>query len=503
MPITDDRKLNDAMARAIPASVLKAISALESAGFEAWAVGGCVRDVMLGKDPHDWDLTTSATPAQMKKAMPFKSFDTGIQHGTVTFLVDGEPIETTVYRTEGVYSDGRHPDSIEFASTLEEDLSRRDFTMNAMAWSPTRGLADPYGGADDLDRGELKCVRNANERFDEDGLRVMRALRFASVYGLTIEEKTARAIHAKKGNLENVSAERIQTELSKMLAAPDGKHLASTMDEFCDVVFEFAPELEVMYGYDQANKHHDSDLWHHSLDTMANVENDPDLRLAALVHDIGKPECRSIDEDGQAHYLGHMKAGKNITENMMRRLKYPNSSIDDVAFLVSVHDERPAARAKSARRFLAKCGSEEKARRLLKLMNADASAHDPQTAETACSTLRDFEQLMNTEIEKSAAFSMKDMDFSGNDLIAMGWKPGREMGTELARLFEKVVDGDVPNSKKALITEVQEHARAKAESGARVYWTPETQDQIWVEGYVRSDGVKVRGHWRHRSKKQC
>ena len=215
MPITDDRKLNDAMARAIPASVLKAISALESAGFEAWAVGGCVRDVMLGKDPHDWDLTTSATPAQMKKAMPFKSFDTGIQHGTVTFLVDGEPIETTVYRTEGVYSDGRHPDSIEFASTLEEDLSRRDFTMNAMAWSPTRGLADPYGGADDLDRGELKCVRNANERFDEDGLRVMRALRFASVYGLTIEEKTARAIHAKKGNLENVSAERIQTELSK------------------------------------------------------------------------------------------------------------------------------------------------------------------------------------------------------------------------------------------------------------------------------------------------
>ena len=486
----------DKIRRAAPPYVMDAIATLEDAGYEAWAVGGCVRDVLLDRTPHDWDITTSATPEQMKAAMPYRSFDTGIEHGTVTFLIDGEQVETTVYRTEGKYSDGRHPDEVRFAHTLEEDLSRRDFTVNAMAWSPTRGIADLHGGVPDLDRNLIRCVGDPAERFSEDGLRIMRAMRFAAVYDMEIEADTAAAMHEKAYMLDKVSRERISSELTKMLAASNGEHLADIIDEFHDVVFRFAPELEVCYGYDQDNKHHDRDLWHHMLSTMADIEADPTLRLAALLHDAGKPESRTVGEDGQAHYYGHMDTGRDKAIQIMENLKYPRAEIDDVAFLISVHDLRPKATTKSARRFIARCGDEKRARDLLKLMKSDGRAHAPGSADYIVENLDAFEDLMEEQLAKNAMFSMKDMNLSGRDLIAMGWEPGPDMGTELKRLFSKVVDGEVANDKDALTDEVIKYGRSRQSSGEVIAWLPE--GKVWVEGYTRSDGVKVRGHWRKR-----
>ena len=486
----------DKIREAAPSYVMDALGALEDAGYEAWAVGGCIRDVLLGRAPHDWDITTSATPEQMKAAMPYKSFDTGIEHGTVTFLIDGVPVETTVYRTEGKYSDGRHPDEVRFAKTLAEDLSRRDFTVNAMAWSPTRGIADLHGGVEDLDRNLLRCVGDARERFSEDGLRIMRAMRFAAVYDMEIEADTAEAMHEKAYMLDKVSRERISSELTKMMTAADGAHLADIIDDFHDVVFRFAPELEICYGYEQDNKHHDRDLWQHMLSTMAGVEPDPTLRLAALLHDAGKPEAKSVSDDGQAHYYGHMETGRDKAIALMENLKYSRAEIDEVAFLISVHDLRPKATVKSARRFIARCGDDTRARKLLALMKSDGRAHAPDSADYIVENLDAFEVLMEDQLEKNAMFSMKDMAFSGRDLIEMGWEPGPAMGVELKRLFSKVVDGDVPNDKGELANEVVKHARQQRASGESVAWLPE--GKVWVEGYVRSDGVKVRGHWRKR-----
>ncbi|MDO4533745.1 MAG: HD domain-containing protein [Coriobacteriia bacterium] len=438
----------------VPEPVLAVMHELHNAGYEAFIVGGCVRDALLGREPHDWDMTTNATPDQMKEAVGFRSIDTGLKHGTITFLVDSEPIETTTYRTDGTYSDGRHPDSIEFARTLEEDLARRDFTVNAMAWAPDTGVVDPFGGTHDLEDRLLRCVGDARERFSEDGLRVMRALRFAAVYGFDVEEETARAVHEKKWMLGAVSKERICTELTKMMAAPDGRHLADIVGEFCDVVFEVIPELVVTYDFDQENPYHDRDLWTHLLDTMAAVEPDPDLRLAALLHDIGKPSVKTKGDDGIAHYLGHAEAGAAIVEPLLRRLKFSRRAIDEVTFLVAQHDNWPSATKKSARRFLARCGDEPMARKVLALMKADRAAHAEKLSHRSIDSLDGVEEYLDAVLAENTAFSVKDLAVSGDDLLAMGWRESPALGAELARLFDLVLAGDVPNEREALLAEI-------------------------------------------------
>ena len=443
------------IAGAAPEPVLAVMRELHTAGYEAHIVGGCVRDALLGREPHDWDMTTNATPDQMKAAVHFRSVDTGLKHGTVTFLVEGEPIETTTYRTDGEYSDGRHPDSIAFARTLEDDLARRDFTVNAMAWSPETGIADFFGGRNDLDAHLLRCVGDARKRFSEDGLRIMRGLRFAATYGFAIEESTASAIHEKKGMLEAVSRERICVELMKMMEAPDGRHLAEILDEFADVVFQVIPELEASYGFDQENPHHDRDLWTHLLDTMAAVEAKPELRLAALLHDIGKPAVKTKDADGIAHYLGHAETGAAMARKLMRRLKFPRKTIDEVDFLIAQHDNWPSATAKSARRFLARCGDEERARTLLALMKADRAAHAPQQGGKDADSLELFEDRLNEVLAENTAFAIRDLAIDGGDLIALGWHEGPELGDELARLFDLVIIGQVPNERAALLAAAQ------------------------------------------------
>ena len=439
------------MAQRVPVKVRAVMTQLRLAGFEAYAVGGCVRDALLGREPHDWDMTTNATPDQMKKAVSFHSIDTGLKHGTVTFIVEREPIEVTTYRIEGAYSDGRHPDSVEFATTLEEDLSRRDFTVNAMAWSDESGVVDPFGGIGDLQDKLLRCVGNASERFSEDGLRVMRALRFAAYYGFSLERGTACAVHEKKGMLSAVSEERICAELIRMMESPDGNHLADIVSQFSDVMFQIMPELAPAYGLDQENPHHDRDCWTHMVDVMAQMEPDPALRLAALLHDVGKPSCKVKGADGIAHYYGHAEKGAIIAKTLLNRLKFPRRIRDEVVFLVAQHDSWPAPTQRSARRFLARCGDEKRARRLLALMKADRRAHAPDSIEGKLADLEQFGVFMESALEEDAAFTVSDLAISGRDLLEKGWTEGPGLGTELQRLFDLVLSGDLPNERSALL----------------------------------------------------
>lgn len=442
----------------IPQSVREVMGVLRRAGHEAYVVGGCVRDTLLGRQPHDWDMTTSATPSQMKEVVSFHSIDTGLKHGTVTFIVDHEPIEVTTFRTEGDYTDGRHPDSIGFASTIEEDLSRRDFTVNALAWSDGTGIVDPFGGVPDLRNKTLRCVGDARIRFSEDGLRVMRALRFASVYGFAIEKSTASAAHEKRWMLSAVSAERICTELSKMLQASDGKHLAAIVKEFTDIMMQIMPELLPAHGLDQENPHHDRDCWTHMVDVMAQVEPDLTLRLAALLHDAGKPACKTKDENGVAHYHGHAEEGARIADRILRRLKFPRKTADEVVFLIRQHDNWPSANMRSARRFLARCGDVETAFMLLELMKADRAAHAPSSVAERAGDLEEFGFFIESALKEDTAFTVRDLEISGNDLIAMGWTEGPMLGAELQRLFDLVLSGELVNDRNALLTAAQEDA---------------------------------------------
>ena len=449
------KTLTDALAERTPSSVRAVMAQLQAAGYEAYIVGGCVRDALLGREPHDWDMTTNATPDQMKQALRFHSIDTGLKHGTVTFVVDHEPIEVTTFRTDGTYSDGRHPDHVEFAATLEEDLSRRDFTVNAMAWSDDTGVVDPFGGTQDLQQRLLRCVGDARERFSEDGLRVMRALRFAAVYGFDVEEATAEAAHDKKWMLSAVSVERISTELTKMMKAPDGQHLASIVKQFSDVMLQVLPELEPAFGMDQANPHHDRDCWTHMVDVMAQVPLDSTLRLAALVHDAGKPACKQMGPDGVAHYLGHAEVGAEIAESLMRRLKFPRRTTDEVVHLVRLHDSWPVPTKRSARRFLARCGDEETARKLLALMKADRAAHAPGSVVDKANELEEFGVYLEAALKEDTAFTVKDLEVNGHDLLERGWKEGPALGAELQRLFDLVLAGDLSNERDVLLEAMQ------------------------------------------------
>ena len=427
------------------------LDALEGAGHEAFLVGGCVRDSLLGRVPHDWDITTSATPEEMMVCVPYPHYDDGLVHGTVAFIVDGNVVEATTYRCEGKYSDGRHPDSISFARDIDEDLSRRDFTVNAMAFSPTRGLEDLFGGASDLENNVLRCVGNAKERFGEDALRIVRALRFCSVYGFEPDGETLSAANLLAPTLSRISRERISSELFRAMGAADGKHLAKMCDAFGDVLCAVIPELSVTRNFDQANPHHDRDLWHHLLDALAAAPKDPVIRLAALLQDIGKPPMQEFDDDGIGHYFGHMEKGAEMAENILSGLRFDGTTIGEVSFLIGNHHRRPELSARSVRRFISKCGNVERIDKLLELMRADASAHAPKTAEEKLSYIDELARLIDEEISRQAPFSISDMDFSGRDLIDLGWESGPALGSELKRLFSLVLDGEIPNEHDVIL----------------------------------------------------
>ncbi len=424
---------------------------LESAGFEAYAVGGCVRDSLLGKVPTDYDVTSSAAPDEMKAV--FKNehvIETGIKHGTLTVLINKNPIEITTFRVDKEYLDNRHPSKVEFTRSLKEDLARRDFTVNALAYSEKTGIVDLFGGAFDLEKGIIRCVGDPEKRFDEDALRIMRGLRFASVLGFEIEEKTSAAIKEKRELLKNVSAERLSSELIKLLC---GKNAAKILLEYSDVLSVFIPELSALKGFEQHHFRHDKDVLGHTAAVIDNIPPKPVLRLAAFFHDIAKPDSFSIDESGTGHFYGHAPLGAEKAEAILSRLRFDNETKKAVCELVRHHEDRFEPSPKAIKRVLGKIGS-SLYDDLLTLMYADDLGKKPEY-QNPKSFYDEYRLIAKKIVEEGECFYLKKLAVGGSDLISLGISPGPEMGRILNVLLEKVINGELSNEKEKLIEEIK------------------------------------------------
>ena len=429
------------------------IKKLEENGYEAYIVGGSVRDMMMGSEPSDTDITTNALPDRIKSVFrDYTVIETGIKHGTVTVMVDGTPVEITTYRTENGYSDGRHPDKVSFTSDIKEDLSRRDFTINSIAFNHSLGCIDLFGGREDIENKTIRCVGDPKTRFTEDSLRILRALRFSSILGFTIEENTSDAIHECKHLLKNVSAERIYTELSKMLC---GKNIRNVLTEYADVIAVPIPEIARIINFDQKNFHHKYDLLRHTAEVVANTPPEKHLRFAALLHDIGKPICQSFDEHSVAHYYKHPSIGAHIADEIMFRLKSDNINREKVVKLIKWHDTPIEENEHIIKRKLRAAG-EELLFDLYELQKADTLG----LADEYHDRLPHFERLkeMTQEILKQEqCFSLKDLKINGNDAAAVGLK-GKQIGNALNYALEAVIDGLIENKKDILINYIKENA---------------------------------------------
>ena len=438
----------------LPAPVSDLLGRLTRAGFSAYVVGGCVRDSLLGLDPHDWDICTSALPDQMQAVFhDQRTVETGLKHGTLTVVMDHVPYEVTTYRVDGDYSDHRHPDSVVFVDDLTKDLARRDFTVNAMAWSPDAGLQDPFDGQRDLSAKLIRCVGGPEQRFEEDALRVLRALRFASVYDFTIEPDTAAALRKKAPDLKHVAGERIREELLKLLC---GKAAGRILREYPEVLAEIIPEIRPMIGYDQENHHHSYDLWEHTVRGIEGVPADPVLRLTMLLHDTGKPAVRTTDEKGEGHYYGHPRVSEEIARRTAEALRLDNAFRERLCILVRHHDtplRTQSGAINTDRSFLLrrlnKYG-EENLRALFLIHCADRTATGYSSAEREQTRLRDRTEALNALLAEQPCFSLKNLAVNGRDLIALGLK-GKAVGETLQSLLEAVMDGLVPNERSALL----------------------------------------------------
>lgn len=435
----------------IPTYAKHAMDLLETAGFECYAVGGCVRDSLLGKEPNDWDITTIALPEETKKVFTgYKVIETGIKHGTITVLVDDEPLEITTYRIDGEYLDNRHPNSVTFTRNLREDLARRDFTINALAVSREGKLIDEFDGKADLELRVIKCVGEPDKRFNEDALRIMRALRFSVTLDFDIEKKTSESIHKNRELLCNVSAERVTEELIKMLCGQSNR-LVNTLIEYRDVFAVIIPELEPCFDFDQHNKHHIYDVYEHIAHSVGESEPLPDVRLAMLLHDIGKPQCFTIGEDGTGHFYGHADIGADIAADVLKRLKVSNEFYDSVWNLVKYHYYPIEPNLKSVRRRLNKFGP-ELFDKLLIVKLADNNSHNMETGNYS----GEIEEIRALIPEAMAqCFSIKDLAISGNDLIELGIEKGPRIGEFLNLLLDEVIDEKLPNEHKKLIERVK------------------------------------------------
>lgn len=431
----------------LPKNVKKIIDTLEQAGYEAYAVGGCVRDSVLGREPNDWDITTSARPLETK-ALFKRTVDTGLQHGTVTVLLDGEGYEVTTYRIDGEYEDGRHPKEVQFTEKLVEDLRRRDFTINAMAYNEREGLVDAFDGIGDMERGVIRCVGDAGERFTEDALRILRAVRFSAQLGFSIEENTREAIERLAKNLEKISAERIQAEMVKLLASPHPGELRTAWETGITAVI--LPEFDAMMETEQHTPHHWGSVGEHTLRCLESVEPDRMLRLAMLLHDAGKPALRTTDEEGRDHFIGHPEAGERIAEQVLRRWKMDNDTIGRVKRLVRFHDLRPVPTPRSVRRMIYKVG-EELFPSLLLVQRADILAQSNYRQEEKLRALEETERIYREILAARQCLSIRGLAVGGRDLIADGMKPGPALGRTLTALLEHVLEEPEHNTKEYLL----------------------------------------------------
>lgn len=437
----------------IPQNGLKLVNRLREAGYEAWFVGGCVRDLLMGNQPNDWDICTSAKPEQTKAVFSdCRIHETGIQHGTVLVMSGGDGYEITTYRTERDYSDHRRPDRVEFISELSGDLARRDFTVNAMAYHPDDGVVDLYGGREDLKRGLIRAVGNPEERFGEDALRMLRAVRFAARFSFEIEPMTGAAIHQKKADLHYIAAERIFAELKGILSAPTPSKL---LMEFSDLFGEILPELVPMFGFDQCNPHHDADCWKHTLRVVDGVPSVPILRLAALFHDAGKPHCFQMDEQGIGHFRDHGSCSCQLVHQALMRLKCDRETRQMVEELVLIHDDILPQTASGVRRFLAKRGR-ELVQSLIVLRRSDILGQSEYQREEKLAQLEGFEALVSEELNKGSCLTIKQLAISGADLVQMGVPAGPEVGRKLKAALNGVLDGVVLNQRDPLLEYIKD-----------------------------------------------
>lgn len=432
----------------LPQKVRDIIESIQAAGYEAYAVGGCVRDSILGREPDDWDITTSAKP-NIIKGLFSRTIDTGIQHGTVTVMIGKEGFEVTTYRIDGEYEDSRHPKEVTFTSDLAEDLRRRDFTINAMAYNEKDGLIDLFDGINDIKRKIVRCVGNARERFNEDALRMMRAVRFSAQLGYAIEEGTQDAIRELAYTLKNISAERIRTELVKLLVSDNPDYLRIAYE--LGITKHILPEFDICMETKQNNPHHCYDVGEHILHTLSYVEPDKILRLGMLFHDIGKPQTVSVDEDGITHNHGHAVVGEEMTVKILRRLKFDNDTIYKVRKLVRYHDQKPGADAKSVRRSINRIG-EDIFPLLFSVQYADIMAQSDYMREEKLRRLEEVKVIYKQILERRECLSLKDLTVSGSDLIKMGMNPGREIGETLQKLLELVLENPECNNKDYLLS---------------------------------------------------
>ena len=439
----------------IPAPVREILETLETAGHRAWCVGGCVRDALLGRAPEDWDVTTAARPEETMALFGDRAVPTGLRHGTVTVRTAAGGVEVTTLRRDGAYRDHRRPESVTFTDSLEEDLRRRDFTVNALTVDLRGTLQDPLGGRADLAAGVLRCVGDPDRRFDEDALRILRGARFAAQLGFAIHPDTAAAIHRNRALLGDIAPERIWTELKKLVT---GAHAAEVLRAYPDVIGVFWPEVLPMVGFDQRNRHHCHDVWEHTLHALAAVPPEADLRLTVLLHDIGKPNCFTVDEKGQGHFYGHPAESARLAGEMLRRLRADNATTETVVRLVTWHDKNIPRTRSGVARALGKLG-ERDLRRLLDVKRADNLAQAPEYRSVQ-GEIDKAEAILDQLLAESACVSLRQLAVNGQDLLALGLS-GPAVGRILRTLLDAVLDETLPNQRAALLAAARNYKESE------------------------------------------
>ncbi len=437
----------------IPESVLSVMSRLEERGYETWCVGGCVRDSLRGAAPADWDIASSALPEEVLACFPgLSAVETGRRHGTIGLVLENQVVEVTTFRRDGPYLRHRRPESVAFSQRIEEDLARRDFTVNAMAYHPARGLCDPFDGEEDLRACVLRCVGDPVRRFNEDALRILRCLRFAATLGFSLHPGTRSAAYACRNLLAAVSSERIREELSKLLP---GQSVRAVMEKNPSVFFAVLPELEPLYRCPQETLYHCYDCWGHSLHALEASPREPVLRWAALLHDCGKPACKSFDSHGRAHFYGHVQRSAQLAGEILSRLHFSKQESSAIVQLIQLHGERLPMCEKRLKKLLAVL-EESGLFQLLALIRADVLAQAPGLAPERLPLISQAEEAARAILGRRECLSRKDLALDGKDLLALGFAPSRKLGQALDSLLEAVLAGELANEKPALLARAKE-----------------------------------------------
>ncbi len=442
----------------MPGSVRYILNTLNEAGYEAYIVGGCVRDSLINRNPGDWDITTSALPEQVLNiftSLGCKVVETGLKHGTVTIIINKESFEVTTYRVDGDYSDGRHPDSVTFTRSLKEDLARRDFTINSMSYNESRGLLDYFNGTLDIKNKIIRCVGNGSDRFNEDALRMLRCIRFSCQLDFDIDKQNLLDIFKISDNIKKISFERIREELNKILISqkPEKGLILLAQSKLLE---NFIPEFKDTYNFNQHSKYHDKDVFMHTISVVKNVPCNLEMRLAALLHDIGKPRCFTMGNDGIGHFYKHEIESQSMAKKILTRLKFDNKTIDTVCKLIYNHMTPTNLKNKSIKKLIIRVGREN-IYNLLKLMKADRMA--------AAQEFRNYSDILSLKykideiINQNEPLSVKELAVNGGDLMEIGYKQGKEIGIILNSLIEKVLDNPELNTREQLLKMAVEKKR--------------------------------------------